>query len=126
MLECPRGQETLEGGHGQSIYAAERRHKMTSASSNELCVAGKTVLGLAAKRGHKTQAAIRKALLESESVDVSHQKFSQWVQGEASFPNDFAEIFARAYDLTDDEKIELALALSFGQKRRLLLSPTDP
>jgi hypothetical protein len=96
-----------------------------SKPTNNLCVAGSTVLTLAAKHGDETQAAIRKRLLESEGVDISHQKFSQWIKADTSFPNDFAELFTRAYDLTWDEQIELALALSFGQRKRRLLLQAD-
>lgn len=88
------------------------------------CVAGETVMELAARRGCKTQAAIRKRIEETEGVHIQHQKLSQWCRGETSFPNDFAEIFTRAFGLSDDEQIELALALSFGQKTKRLLKPT--
>lgn len=85
------------------------------------CVAGKTVMDLARKRGYETQAAVRKAIETSENIEIAHQKFSQWCRGETSFPNDFAEIFTRALDLTPAEQIELALALSFGQRTTRLL-----
>ncbi len=80
-------------------------------------MAGRTVMELAAKHGYESQAAIRRLLSESEGVEIQHQKLSQWCRGESSFPNDFAEIFSRAVGLDNDEVIELALALSFGQRR---------
>lgn len=85
------------------------------------CLAGRTVMELADKHGYGTQTAVRKAIQDSEGIEIQHQKFSQWCQGDSSFPNDFAEIFSRAMGLSADEKIELALALSFGQKRNRLL-----
>jgi hypothetical protein len=42
------------------------------------------------------------------------------MSGQTSFPNDFAELMTDAYDLSEAEQVELALALSFGQKTRLL------
>ena len=87
------------------------------------CVAGVTVLQLASRRGDNSQAAITRRLKERTGVTIVHQKFSQWIKGESSFPNDFAEIYTMAYDLSPDEQIELALALSFGQRKRRLLPP---
>lgn len=85
------------------------------------CLAGKTVMDLAAKHEYHTQTAIRNAIYENEGIEIAHQKFSQWRRGDSSFPNDFAEVFSRAVGLTPDEQIELALALSFGQRKNRLL-----
>lgn len=93
---------------------------------NESCLAGRTVMELATKHGYGTQAAIRKAIRDSEGIEIQHQKFSQWYQGDSSFPNDFAEIFSRAVGLSGDERIELALALSFGQRKNRLLRRAVP
>lgn len=87
------------------------------------CSAGDTVLNLAYKRGDGTQAAIRNRIEERTGLVIVHQKLSQWINGESSFPNDFAAIYTKTYDLSADEQIELALALSFGQRRRRLLPP---
>ncbi len=80
---------------------------------------------LAAKRELMTQAAVRRRIAQKENVHIAHQKFSQWCTGDTSFPNDFAEIFTRALDLGSDEQVELALALSYGQKRHRLLRRAD-
>lgn len=78
---------------------------------------------LAVRRECHTQAAIIKRIKEREGIDIVHQKLSQWCQGQSSFPNNFADVFTRSFDLSHDEQIELALALSFGQKSQRLLRP---
>jgi hypothetical protein len=94
---------------------------MVNTDNIEPCLAGEIVMELAGRHGHHTQAAIREAIKDSEGIEIQHQKFSQWCRGESSFPNDFAEIFTRSIGLENTERIELALALSFGQKRNRLL-----
>ncbi len=85
-----------------------------------LSTAGRTVLELAEKHGCPNQAALRRRIEASEGIELDHQKVSQWVRGVTSFPNDFAPILTRALGLTPEEQVELALALSFGQKTRVL------
>lgn len=86
-------------------------------------IAGKTVMEIASRHGIKTQAGIITAIRNNEGLEIDHQKLSQWISGQASFPNDFAQIFTQALDLGADEQIELALALSYGQRRTRLLRP---
>lgn len=75
---------------------------------------------LAGKRGDTTRAAVRASILESQGVEISRQKFDQWCDETTSFPNDTAALLTDTYDLTPEEQVELALALSYGQKTRLL------
>lgn len=99
-----------------------REDKRRSDAQN---LAGKKVMELAAKHEYPTQAAVLKQIQDSQNVEIDHQKLSQWCRGDTSFPNDFAQIFSQAIGLTHDEQIELALALSFGQRKRRLLKPAD-
>jgi len=94
--------------------------------ANAQRLAGDTVMDLAARHGYRTQTAICKAMEDNEGITIDHQKFSQWYRGESSFPNDFADIFSQAVGLDVDEQIELALALSYGQKRNRLLRRAAP
>ncbi len=89
-------------------------------------IAGEKVMELAGRRGLHSQAALIERIKDSEGIDIAHQKLSQWCKGDTSFPNNFAQILTRSLDLGGDEQIELALALSFGQKNRQLLRPDVP
>jgi len=82
--------------------------------------AGVAVAKLAARRGDGTRREIRERINRSQGTNIQRQKFDQWCNGHTSFPNDFAEIMTKTYDLTPEEQVELALALSFGQRTRLL------
>lgn len=83
-------------------------------------IAGETVLRLAARRGDATRQAVRERLTRGRNVRIQRQKFDQWCDGVTSFPNDFAQLMTEEYGLDEREQVELALALSYGQRTRLL------
>lgn len=78
------------------------------------------IMKLAAKRGDTSRGAIRESIKVKQGIEISRQKFDQWCDEVASFPNDMGQILTETYDLAPEEQVELALALSFGQRTRLL------
>lgn len=86
---------------------------------------GDVVMEVALEHGAHTRAEILRRIGAATGVDIQRQKFDQWVTGAASFSNDFADLFSRAFDLSEREMIKVSLALAYGQKTRRL-QPAKP
>jgi hypothetical protein len=74
------------------------------------------MLSLAAEAGAHKQTEIR-SRLKDEGLSVSGAGFSAWIYGDSAASRRLPEAFARAFDLTEQKKVRLAVAFTFGQNR---------
>ena len=82
----------------------------------ELTVFGASVLRLMEQHGVKTQAELRRRILNTTGVDLVQQRVSAWLYGKAAVDKQFPAWLSKALDLTEDERLELAVAFAYGQR----------
>ena len=79
---------------------------------------GATVLALMAERGITSQEALAR-LLREKGFEITQTSISAWLYGKYSAPPGFPETLVEALQLNESQKMRLAVAYSYGQRRPL-------
>lgn len=99
---------------------------MDSVNEARSTPAGDVIMEIAQKYSAHTRADVRRRIKEATGVEILRQQFDQWITGQASFSNDFAELFSRSFPLSEADVIKVSLALAYGQRTRRLRPATSP
>lgn len=84
--------------------------------TGRLTVFGATLLELMVRRGIRTWGKLS-AMLEDEGHHFTPQRISNWAYGRHAVSNAFSEALLDVLDLQEEEKRQLAMAFTFGQRK---------